>query len=82
LRIARCCERAANARKIKDHKIVQELKSTVQKQEAIIAQQQQSFEPRLAEQETRIEALTLGLQRVSAQLETTQAPAKLVEADR
>jgi hypothetical protein len=44
----------------KEHKIVQELKSRVQKQQAIISQQQQTFESRLAEQETRIEGLTLG----------------------
>jgi hypothetical protein len=67
---------------LKEHKIVQELKSTVQKQEAIIAQQEQTFESRLAEQEKRIGALTLGLQRVSAQLETTQAPVKLAGVDR
>ena len=53
---------------LKEHKMVQELKSTVQKQEAIIAQQQKSFESKLAAQEKRIEALTSGLQRVSAQL--------------
>jgi hypothetical protein len=67
---------------LKEHRMVQELKSTVQKQEAVIAQQRQTFESRLTEQEKRIEALTLGFQRVSTQLETTQAPAKLVGADR
>jgi hypothetical protein len=45
------------------------LKSNVQQQNAIIAQQQKSFESRLAEQEKRIEALTSGLQKVSAQLQ-------------
>jgi len=67
---------------LKEHKTLQELKSTVQKQEAIIAQQQETFESRLAEQEKQLRALNSGFQRVSAQLETTQAPAKLVEADR
>ena len=55
---------------LKEHKTVQELKSTVAKQETIIAQQQTSFESKLAEQEKKIEALATGLQRVSAQLAT------------
>jgi hypothetical protein len=67
---------------LKEHKTVQELESTIQKQEEIIAQHWQSFEVRLAEQETRIGALISDLQRVSAQLEETQPPAKLVGADR
>jgi len=54
---------------LKEHKTVWELKSNVQQQNAIIAQQQKSFESRLAEQEKRIEALTSGLQKVSAQLQ-------------
>ena len=53
---------------LKEHKTVQELKSTVAKQETIIAQQQTSFQSKLAEQEKKIEALTTGLQRVSAEL--------------
>ena len=55
---------------LKEHKTVHELKSTVAKQETIIAQQQTSFESKLAEQEKKIEALATGLQRVSAQLAT------------
>jgi len=53
---------------LKEHKTVQELKSTVQKQEGIIAQQQKSFQSKLAEQERQIEALASGLQKVSSQL--------------
>jgi predicted ribosome quality control (RQC) complex YloA/Tae2 family protein len=67
---------------LKEHKTVQELKSTVEKEQAIIAQQQQIFETRLAEQETRIGALTSELQRVSAQVNTREAPAKFLWADR
>jgi hypothetical protein len=48
---------------LKEHKTVRELKSNVQQQNAIIAQQQKSFESRIAEQEKRIEALTSGLQK-------------------
>jgi uncharacterized coiled-coil protein SlyX len=57
---------------------VQELKSTIQKQEAIIAQQQKSFESKLAEQEKRIEALTSGLERVSARLEVSEPQSQTV----
>jgi hypothetical protein len=54
---------------LKEHRTVQDLESTVAKQEATIAQQQTSFQSKLAEQERQIEALTAGLQKVSAQLE-------------
>jgi predicted ribosome quality control (RQC) complex YloA/Tae2 family protein len=63
---------------LKEHKTVQELKSTVTKQETIIAQQQESFQSKLAEQEKKIEALTTGLQRVSAQLEMNKPAPKTV----
>lgn len=63
---------------LKERKTVQELKSTVAKQETIIAQQQTSFQSKLAEQEKKIEALTSGLQRVSAQLEMSQSEPKTV----
>ena len=60
---------------LKEHKTVQELKSTVQRQQAIIAQQQKSFESKLANQEKLIEALASGLQRVSTQCQlSTRAP--------
>jgi hypothetical protein len=63
---------------LKEHKAVQELKSTVQKQEAIIAQQQKSFESKLAEQEKRIEAVTLGLENVSNRLEVSDPRSRTV----
>jgi len=63
---------------LKEHKTVQELKSTVAKQETSIAQQQKSFQSKLAEQEKKIEALTTGLQRVSAQLEMSKSAPKTV----
>ena len=74
---------------LKEHRKVEELKSTaakqeatiadleytVAKQEARIAQQQKSF----GKQEKQIEALASGLQRVSAQLEMTRpAPQQVV----
>jgi uncharacterized coiled-coil protein SlyX len=54
---------------LKEHRTVQELKSIVAKQEAIIAKQQKGFESKIAHQQTQIEALTAGLQKVSAKLE-------------
>jgi hypothetical protein len=74
---------------LKEHRTVQELKSTVAKQEAIIAQQQKGFQSRLAQQQKdfqataahqqeQIEALTAGLQRVSAQVEMSRPAPKTV----
>jgi hypothetical protein len=57
---------------LKEHHTVQELKSTVAKQEVIIAQQQNGFESRIAHQQTQIEALSAGLQKVSAQIEASK----------
>jgi hypothetical protein len=61
---------------LKEHRKVEEqetsmtqLKATVAKQEAIIAKQQKGFEAKIAHQQTQIEALTAGLQKVSAQVE-------------
>jgi hypothetical protein len=50
----------------------------LQKQEMIIAQQQRSFESKLAEQETRIESLTSGLQKVSWQVELSELTRQVV----
>jgi len=53
---------------LKEHRTVQELKSTAAKQEANAAKQ----EAIIAQQQKQIEALTAGLQKVSAQLETSE----------
>ena len=52
---------------LKEHRTVQELKSVVAKQEGVAAQQQK-----------QIEALTAGLQKVSAQLEASKPGPQLV----
>jgi hypothetical protein len=57
---------------LKEHRTVQELKSTVTKQEAIIAKQQRAFEATVTHQQRQIEALTSGLQKFSAQLEVSK----------
>src|SRR5204863_4383764 len=53
---------------LKEHGKVEKLESTVAKQEVAGAKQ----EARIAQQQTQIEALTAGLQKVSAQLEVSK----------
>jgi uncharacterized coiled-coil protein SlyX len=55
---------------LKEHQTVQELKSAAAKQEAMIAQQQR-----------QIEALTAGLQKVSAQVEMNRPAPQTVLND-
>ena len=54
---------------LKEHHTVQELKSTVTKQQATILQQKKDFQEIASQQQRQIEALTAGLQKVSAQVE-------------
>jgi len=54
------------------------LKSALTKQEATIAEQQKGFESKIAHQQTQIEALTAGLQRVSAQVEMSRPAPQMV----
>jgi hypothetical protein len=56
---------------LKEHRKVEELQATV-------AQQQESFQTRLAQQEKQIEALVSGLQKVSAQIETNRPAPRVV----
>ena len=62
---------------LKEHRTVQDLKSTVAKQEATVAQQQTSFQSKLAEQEKQIEGLAR-IQKVSAQLELSKSAPQTV----
>ena len=64
---------------LKEHRKVAELESTVAKQEETIAQQQKDFQATAAHQQKQIEALTAGLQKVSAQVEMSRpAPQTVV----
>ena len=45
---------------LKEHSTVQEMKSTLAKQEAMMTEQRRDFESKLAEQQQQIEALTAG----------------------
>jgi hypothetical protein len=63
---------------LKEHRTMQELKSTVAKQEATIAQQRKDLQATAAQQQKQIEALTTGLQRVSAQIGASKPPPQMV----
>ena len=70
---------------LKEHRIVQELKSTATTQEALIAQltstvaqQQKDFQATAVHQQKQIEALTAGLQKVSAQVEASKPAPRMV----
>jgi trimeric autotransporter adhesin len=59
---------------LKEHRKVQELEATV-------AQQQKSFQSKLAEQDKQIEALASGLQKVSAQVEMSKPAPRVVSTN-
>jgi len=63
---------------LKEHKIVQELQARVQNQEATIAHQQKSFQSEFAAQEKRLETVTAGLEKLSAQLELSKSRSQTV----
>ena len=65
---------------LKEHRSVEELKTTVTKQEATIAQQQKEFASALSQQQEQIRALSASLQKVSNQLELAK-PAPRVAAN-
>jgi hypothetical protein len=67
---------------LKEHKTVQELKSTVLGQQSIILQQRQSFERRLAEQEKQMKALTGVVEKVNRQLEMNNSAARVAAGER
>src|SRR4029077_4025539 len=70
---------------LKEHRTVQELKSTAAKQETTIAKQQKDFQATAAQQQEEIRALTANLkeqaaqiQKVSAQLEVSKPTPQIV----
>ena len=73
---------------LKEHRTVQELKSTAAKQEATITQlkstveqQQKDFQANAAQQQKQIEDLTAGLQKVSDQVELNKPAPQMVVSD-
>src|SRR5262249_6983544 len=70
---------------LKEHREVEELKASVLKQEATIANlqstvvnQEKDFQLKLTKQEKQIEALTLGLRKVNANVEVSQHTSQVV----
>ncbi len=57
---------------LKEHKKVEEQQATIAELKSTVAQQQKGFESKLTKQEKQIEALTAGLQKVSAQREVSK----------
>ena len=57
---------------------ITQVESTVRKHEATIAQQQKDFQCALAEQKKHIQALTTGLQKVTARIEASRSAPKVV----
>jgi hypothetical protein len=67
---------------LKEHKTVQELKSAMLAQQSIIAQQRESFERRLAEQEKEIKTLTSAVEKVNVQLEMNDSASRVATKER
>ena len=63
---------------LKEHKKVEEQQTTIAELKSTVAQQQKSFQSKLAKQEKQIEALTSGLQKVSAEIEVNRLPPQVV----
>jgi endosialidase-like protein len=64
---------------LKEHKKVEEQQTTVAELKSIVAQQQKSFQSKLAEQEKQIAALASALQKVSAQVEMGKPAPQIVQ---
>jgi len=64
---------------LKEHCKVEEQSRKIDEQEATITQLKQGFQSKLAAQQKQIEALTAGLQKVSAQLEASKATPQVAE---
>jgi uncharacterized coiled-coil protein SlyX len=63
---------------LKEHHKVEEQQATIGELKSTVAQQQKIFESKMAKQEEQIEALTAGLQKVSAQLEASKPAPQVV----
>jgi len=54
---------------LKEHRKVEQQEATIVGLKSMVAQQQRDFQTTIAQQQKQIEALTAGLQKVSAELE-------------
>ena len=67
---------------LKEHKKVEEQQATLAELESTLAQQQKGFQSEFAHQQKQIEALSAGLQKVSAQLELSGPAPQTVVGNR
>ena len=67
---------------LKEHGRLEEQQTTIADLKSTVAQQQKSFQSKLAEQEKRIEALESGLQKVTAHVELSRSAPQMVRKDR
>ncbi len=63
---------------LEEHRQVEEQQAAITELKSTVAQQQTSFQSKLAEQEKQIEALASGLQKMTAQVEMSQLTRKVV----
>src|SRR2546421_9330354 len=64
---------------LKEHKKVEEQQASIAELKSMVAQQKNDFQAKVAYQHEQIEALTAGLQKVSAQLEVSKTAASEVQ---
>ena len=64
---------------LKEHRKNEKQEATIAELKSTVAQRQKGFEAKLAKQEEQIEALTAGLQKVSAHLEASKPAPQVVK---
>ena len=65
---------------LKEHKKVEEQQASIAELKSTVAQQKNDFQAKVAHQQEQIEALTAGLQKVSAQLEVSKTAPRVVQS--
>ena len=66
---------------LKEHKKVEEQQANIAELKSTVAQQKNDFQANVAHQQEQIQALTAGLQKVSAQLEVSKTAPRVVNND-
>jgi len=61
---------------LKEHSKIEQQEATIAELKSTLAQQQKSFQSKLAEQEKRIQAVALDLQRVATEMQTKNSAGK------
>jgi uncharacterized coiled-coil protein SlyX len=63
---------------LKEHRKVERQQATITELKSTVAQQQRDFQATITQQQKQIEALSAGLQKVSAQIELSQTAPQTV----